>query len=121
MPATTDFLGYNPLLQANTVAEKLIRQRTSLGLSQKESAKRLGVDASTLAKWEQGKREPQGTFRAAAPKASFRTMKKRERDAPASLTLWRLENLSRRLRDSELPLVTGGMGIYQQLSAGAIA
>ena len=27
-----------------------------------ESAKRLGVDPSTLAKWEQGKREPTGVF-----------------------------------------------------------
>jgi transcriptional regulator with XRE-family HTH domain len=62
MPAIIDFLGYDPRPQANTLAEKLIRQRTSLGLSQKEFAKCLGFDASTLAKWEQGKREPQGTF-----------------------------------------------------------
>ena len=47
---------------ANTLAEQLVRQRTSLGFSQKESAERLGVDPSTLAKWEQGKREPQGAF-----------------------------------------------------------
>jgi transcriptional regulator with XRE-family HTH domain len=47
---------------ANTLAEQLVRQRTSLGMSQKESAKRIGVDAGTLAKWEQGKREPQGSF-----------------------------------------------------------
>ena len=57
-----DFLGYNPLPKADTVAEKLVRQRTSLGLSQKESAERLGVDPSTLAQWEQGKRVPQGAF-----------------------------------------------------------
>ena len=43
-------------------AEQLVRQRTSLGLSQKESAGRIGVDASTLAKWERGKREPAGPF-----------------------------------------------------------
>jgi transcriptional regulator with XRE-family HTH domain len=40
----------------------LIRQRTSLGLSQKESAKRLGIDPSTLASWEQGKKEPTEDF-----------------------------------------------------------
>jgi transcriptional regulator with XRE-family HTH domain len=40
----------------------LVRQRTSIGLSQKESAGRIGVDPATLAKWEQEKREPQGVF-----------------------------------------------------------
>ena len=62
MPAIIDFLGYDPLPPANTLAEQLVRKRTSLGLSQDESAKRLGVDPSTLAKWEQGKREPVGVF-----------------------------------------------------------
>jgi transcriptional regulator with XRE-family HTH domain len=62
MPAIIDFLGYDPLPPANTLAEQLVRKRTSLGLSQEESAKRLGVDPSTLAKWEQGKREPAGAF-----------------------------------------------------------
>ena len=62
MPAIIRFLGYNPLPAASTLAEQLVRQRTSMGLSQKESAERLGVDPSTLAKWEQGKREPQGVF-----------------------------------------------------------
>ena len=62
MPAIIDFVGYNPLPAANTVAEKLVRQRTSLGLSQKESAERLGVDAGTLGRWEHGEREPTGVF-----------------------------------------------------------
>ena len=44
------------------LAEQLVRQRTRLGLSQKEFAEHLGVDPSTLAKWEQGRREPQGVF-----------------------------------------------------------
>jgi transcriptional regulator with XRE-family HTH domain len=58
MPAIIDFLGYDPLPVANTLAERLVRQRTGLELSQKESAERLGVDPSTLAKWERGEREP---------------------------------------------------------------
>ena len=62
MPAIIDFLGYDPLPQANTLAEHLVRHRTSLGLSQKQSAEHMGVDQGTLAKWEQGKREPAGTF-----------------------------------------------------------
>ena len=62
MPDIIKFLGYDPLPQANTVAEQLVRQRTSLGLSQKESAERLGVDPGTLARWERGEREPAGAF-----------------------------------------------------------
>jgi transcriptional regulator with XRE-family HTH domain len=62
MPAIIRFLGYNPLPEANTVAEQLIRRRTSLGILQKDAAGRLGVDPGTLAKWEQGKRDPAGVF-----------------------------------------------------------
>jgi len=62
MPAIISFLGYDPLPEANTLGQQLVRQRTSLGLSQKESAGRIGVDASTLAKWERGEREPAGVF-----------------------------------------------------------
>jgi hypothetical protein len=34
MPAIIQFLGYNPLPEAKTVAEPLVRHRTALGLSQ---------------------------------------------------------------------------------------
>jgi transcriptional regulator with XRE-family HTH domain len=60
--SSPDFLGYNPLPAANTLAEQLVRQRTTLGLSQKESAGRIGVDQGTLARWERGEREPAGAF-----------------------------------------------------------
>ena len=63
MPAIIGFLGYNnPLPAAHTLSGQLVRQRKGLGLSQKESAERLGVDPSTLAKWERGEREPAGGF-----------------------------------------------------------
>jgi transcriptional regulator with XRE-family HTH domain len=62
MPAVIRFLGYNPLPEAKTLAEQLIRHRTILGLSQNETAKKLGVDPSTLAKWERGERVPTGAF-----------------------------------------------------------
>jgi transcriptional regulator with XRE-family HTH domain len=62
MPAIIRFLGYNPLPAASTLAEQLLRQRTSMGLSQKEAARSLGVDAGTLARWERGEREPTGAF-----------------------------------------------------------
>jgi transcriptional regulator with XRE-family HTH domain len=62
MPAIIRFLGYDPQPAVNTLGEQLVRQRTSLGLSQKEAAERIGVDPSTLAKWERGEREPAGGF-----------------------------------------------------------
>ena len=44
------------------MGEQLVRQRTSLGLSQKEAAERLGVDPGTLARWERCERDPAGVF-----------------------------------------------------------
>lgn len=62
MPAIIQFLGYNPLPEAKTLAERLVRHRTTLGLSQKEAARETGVDQGTLARWERGEREPTGVF-----------------------------------------------------------
>jgi DNA-binding transcriptional regulator YiaG len=62
MPAIIEFLGYNPLPAAKDWRERLVRHRTTLGITQKEAARQLAVDQGTLAKWEQGKREPQGAF-----------------------------------------------------------
>ena len=62
MLAIIRFLGYDPQPAANTLGERLVRQRISLGLSQKEATERIGVDPSTLAKWERGEREPAGGF-----------------------------------------------------------
>jgi Helix-turn-helix len=60
--ADTPILGSNPLPEAHGWGAGPVRQRTTLGLSQKESAERLGVDPSTLAKWERAEREPTGVF-----------------------------------------------------------
>ena len=64
MPAIIRFLGYNPQPPTTGWAEPLVQSRTALGLSQKEAAKRTDVDASTLARWERGEREPTGRFAA---------------------------------------------------------
>ena len=56
------FLGYNPLFTAKTLAGQLVRQRMTLGLSQKEAAREIGLDQGTLAKWGRGEREPTGAF-----------------------------------------------------------
>jgi transcriptional regulator with XRE-family HTH domain len=62
MPAIIRFLGYNPLPEAKTLADRLMRHRTSFGLSQKELAAELAVDPGTLARWERGEREPTGAW-----------------------------------------------------------
>ena len=60
MPVIIRFLGYNPLPEPKTLAEHLVRRRTTLGLSQKQAAAEMGVDPFTLAGWERGEREPAG-------------------------------------------------------------
>jgi len=49
MPAVIRFLGYNPLPVAKTLAEQLVRHRTTLGMPQKDAARTMGVDQGTLA------------------------------------------------------------------------
>jgi transcriptional regulator with XRE-family HTH domain len=62
MPAIIQFLGYNPLTPSNGWADRLVLCRLAMGLSQKESARRIGVDQSTLAVRERGEREPNGAL-----------------------------------------------------------
>jgi DNA-binding transcriptional regulator YiaG len=62
MPAVIRFIGYNPLPEAKSLAEQLVRQRTTLGFSRKEAAVEIRVDPSTLALWELGEKEPTGEF-----------------------------------------------------------
>ena len=47
-------------MPAHTLGGRLVRRQTTLGLSQQESARRIGVDPGTLARWERGEREPAG-------------------------------------------------------------
>jgi site-specific DNA recombinase len=60
MPAIIDFLGYNPVPQPTDAAEKLVWQRTSQGLSQREAARQAGIDPSTLSRYERNEREVPG-------------------------------------------------------------
>lgn len=62
MPAVIRFLGYNPFPPASGWAERLIQARTVQGISQEEAARRVGVDPSTLARWERGEKEPAGRY-----------------------------------------------------------
>jgi site-specific DNA recombinase len=66
MPAIIRFLDYDPLPPSDRWADRLVRGRTAMGLTQRESAHSIGVNASTLARWERGEREPSGAFAARA-------------------------------------------------------
>jgi DNA-binding XRE family transcriptional regulator len=55
IPAIIRFLGYDPLPPPESLAEKLIMSRTAIGITQKEMAKRLGIDPTTLSRLERGK------------------------------------------------------------------
>jgi site-specific DNA recombinase len=66
MPAIIRFLGYNPLPPSDGWADRLVKGRMAMGLTQSQSAKRIGVDPATLARWERGEREPTGAFAALA-------------------------------------------------------
>lgn len=63
LPAIIDFLGYDPRPRPATIRQALIRHREGQGLSQRAFADQLGVDPSTLAKWERGRRVPAGRYR----------------------------------------------------------
>ena len=58
IPRIIQFLGFNPLQTPRTVAERLLRARKALGLTQKAMARQLGIDPTTLARWERGERKP---------------------------------------------------------------
>ena len=62
MAAIIEFLGYNPVPEPESAAERLVWERTSAGISQKEAARRLGVDPCTLARWERGERVPTDAY-----------------------------------------------------------
>lgn len=65
------FLGFNPIDAGTTLGEHLVNFRKGRGMTQEAFAAQIGVNQSTLAKWERGEREPKGRFlddiRAACP------------------------------------------------------
>jgi transcriptional regulator with XRE-family HTH domain len=61
LPKIIEFLGYDPLPPGTTsLGEILLRYRKTRGVSQKEMAKSLGIDPTTLARWEKSESEPKG-------------------------------------------------------------
>ncbi|MEJ2082318.1 MAG: helix-turn-helix domain-containing protein, partial [Acidobacteriota bacterium] len=58
MPAIVRFLGYVPYTVPRNFAEWLRLSRISLGMTQEELAIRVGVDETTVRKWEIRKHQP---------------------------------------------------------------
>lgn len=59
MPEIVEFLGYEPNPhEAPTLGETIRRHRRMRGIPQKEMARIIGVDPTTLSRWERGKGVP---------------------------------------------------------------
>lgn len=58
LPSIIDFLGYAPLEPAEPWHARLARARQAAGLSRKGLAVELGVDESTITRWENGNARP---------------------------------------------------------------
>ena len=59
IPKIIKFLGYIPFDNSNqTLGDKILIYRKLHGLSQREFARLLGIDPSTLGHWEKGKSKP---------------------------------------------------------------
>jgi DNA-binding XRE family transcriptional regulator len=55
LPSIIRFLGYNPLPEPRTIADRLVAKRLEHGWSRKVASRHLGIDESTLRNWEHGK------------------------------------------------------------------
>jgi transcriptional regulator with XRE-family HTH domain len=58
IPAIIRFLGYHPQVPTTSFPERLIAARRARGLTQKELAAEMGIDASTVQHWERGEHKP---------------------------------------------------------------
>lgn len=57
LPKLIEFPGYNPQPDTpKTIPERLKARRLELGLTQERAAEKLGVDESTVGRWERGRR-----------------------------------------------------------------
>lgn len=59
IPEIIKFLGYIPdCIKGKTLGEKIVTYRKLLGFTQKKLAHHLGIDPSTLGRWERSKSKP---------------------------------------------------------------
>ena len=65
VPKAIGFLGYVPLPDEGhgmSLGERIVRLRRTLGIRQDQLTRQLGVDPSTLARWERNKMLPLSKF-----------------------------------------------------------
>ena len=62
IPRVVEFLGYSPYASGQSLGEQLAAKRRLLGLSRRRLARKIGVDESTLARWEHELRRPSGKW-----------------------------------------------------------
>ena len=59
MPKVIEFLGYVPFpTETGSLGEKIVGLRRAFGIRQDQLAEQLGVDPSTMARWERGMGQP---------------------------------------------------------------
>jgi transcriptional regulator with XRE-family HTH domain len=63
LPRLIEFLGYCPYDPDASLKKRLTDVREALGLTRREVARRLGVDDSTVSRWESGERRPPAWYR----------------------------------------------------------
>jgi transcriptional regulator with XRE-family HTH domain len=56
------FLGFDPRPVPGPIGQRLRHYRESRAVSPEAMARQLGIDTSTLARWERGSCQPQGKF-----------------------------------------------------------
>jgi len=62
IPKAIEFLGYVPFKEPDTLGEKIVYYRWLKGMTQKELARNIRVDPTTLASWERNEKQPQNTM-----------------------------------------------------------
>lgn len=58
MAGVVRFLGFNPIPEGDSLAQRLVNHRKARGITQSQFASQIGVDPGTLARWERGERTP---------------------------------------------------------------
>lgn len=64
IPAVNQFLGIGTEPPPETLGVRLTTYRRSLGMSQEQMAKRLGVHKATIVRWETGRASPAAALQA---------------------------------------------------------
>jgi transcriptional regulator with XRE-family HTH domain len=94
IPRVVRFLGYDPLLMVETgeLGEMIRQYRRSRAIAQKKLAQELGIDPTTLARWEKGMIKTKGERTKEVPAQLLSMLSEKEqpaeRTSPASAPGW---------------------------------